>query len=231
MNDGLKKNDPVTKLGQAVGALAAGAYFKALGDRELDAPRPSSVSCDPPVIELANLALQLADSGREDADALAELVAMARGNSRDLKRGAAYIRFHGWNVEDVTHFRTNRLLRAAAAGEVAEPLTREELEWFAEVDALEAAPADVAYARLAARLPALLHLEDEIRSLARGEAMVGPLDAEREEAVGNLIWEKMNTYLGDDSTLPDPLLRTRTAWNVSTDHLRAVAGLPPLGND
>jgi hypothetical protein len=129
-DDGLRWRKVPGPLSRALGSIGVSALVQSLGDQELDAPSPKVVWQTDRSSQLRILAFDLADVGREDPDAINELVRVAGRHPKELRRAAATIRADGLADEDLVGFRANRLLIAAASGRNPEPVSAEQLARF-----------------------------------------------------------------------------------------------------
>jgi hypothetical protein len=131
-DDGLHWRKVPGPLSKVLGSIGVSALVQSLGDQELDAPSPKVVWQTRRSSQLRELAFDLAEVGREDPEAIGELVKAAGRHNKELRRAAATIRADGRTDEDLVAFRANRLLVAAASGRSVEPITAEQLESFAK---------------------------------------------------------------------------------------------------
>jgi hypothetical protein len=85
--------------------------------RGRDPNRPQITSLNPRSKAVLERAKQLAGEGREDARAVTELGALASGRRRTVRQAEKASRFMGYHRELRVPNLTNRLLKAAVAGE------------------------------------------------------------------------------------------------------------------
>lgn len=143
---------------------------------ELDAEHPMWIMADyPRTDQLKTLALQLAESIDDDAEAIAAIRA-AGGRRTEWRKAAAWMRSNFDTWEHRTNLRAARLLQAAADGRLPIPPEPAQEALFQAVDKLEALPLDQAFSLLAAEVPALGTLRDNLTAvppeeLARKTAM------------------------------------------------------------
>jgi hypothetical protein len=143
-DDGLRWRKVPGPVARVFGSLGVSALVQSLGDQELDAPMPKVVWHTGRSSQLRALAFDLAEAGRDDQDAVAELVRVAGRHPKELRRAAATIRADGRAEEELVAFRANRLLVSAASGQPVGPISAEKLAWFARERDLAEACADVA---------------------------------------------------------------------------------------
>ncbi len=221
---------PVTKV---FGSIGTAALVNSLGDQELDEPMPKVVWYADRSSHLRALALGLAEAGRDDPEAVGELGRAAGRHTKELRRAAATIRADGLAREDLAAFRANRLLVAAATGKVVEPISAEQLAWFAQVQVLADVPPDAAllasaFADLAALEPGLADVEQEVRSAAGTPEWAAMDDHQRHREVTDIC----NHCLEAIEEMTDhPLVRTRAARHVVWSHLSVIAGQSVPGPD
>jgi hypothetical protein len=151
-----KTPGPVTKV---LGSVGVSALVQSLGDQELDEPSPKVVWQTPRSSQLRALAFELAEAGRDDPEAIGELVRAAGRHPKELRRAAATIRADGLTEEEVVAFRANQLLVAAASGRTVEPMSAEKLAWFAEKRHLARVPSEVDPQLTAGTEPAAMGVE------------------------------------------------------------------------
>jgi len=216
---------PIAKA--AVGSVIFGA-LKQVADREIDSSMPKFTFWTDRTRAVRRIALRLAEEGREDAGAVKELKDAASWRPKELRRAAATFREDGWNVEDITCNRANRLLLAAATGEPVPTLTETEKEWFRTLEVLQHLPVDAAFSRLVVMEPDLALLSHEVETAAEQR---DPDDEGYEDRTWNLIWDRCNVLVGLESQSTQPLIRTMIAKGIAFDHLRALGDLPPFGQE
>ena len=213
-------------LRRVLGGIGVGALVRSLGDQELNAAEPRVAWDTDRSARLRALARALVTDGRDDSAGAGVLARAAGRHTRELRRAAAVVRADGRVGEDEADFRTDRILRAAAAGVPVVPPTDAQLAWFRRVRDLEALPVDTGYACMAAEEPALLDLEADALHLGRSTPPVGSErdlgDRRRQEVL------ERATDLADRS--PSPVVRTRVARRIAAEHLTAVMA-PAVGAD
>jgi len=220
-----KAPGPVTKVLRIIGVAA---LVHSLGDQELDAPVPKVVWHTDRSSRLRALAFRSAAEGRDDTEAVRELVRVAGRHAKELRRAAATIRVDAWVDEDLAAFRANRLLVAAATGRPVESVSAERLAWFGRVRALadvppEEAPLAVAFAELVALEPALAELEVEVRAMV-GSTEFAAMDGERRDgAVAGACDDRLEAIAEGTGA---PLIRTHAARYIVRGHLCAIGGRP-----
>jgi hypothetical protein len=191
--------------------------------RELDAPNPDLVMYTKRSAEFQDLVFELVDSGRDDRDAVQELVRVAGSHRTELRRAAASIRQEGYVEEDEARNRANRLLMAAASGEPPQPLNDEQTRWFRDVKELRDAPVHEAFAKLATVEPALGALDEYVsREANEPEFQAMDLD-DRHQVVIEVLYDRLQPI---QERTTEPLVRTHLAWYIVRDYLFDRAGLP-----
>jgi hypothetical protein len=161
------------------GSLSAPSLLIVLGMlrrfKGRDPDRPQIVSHNPrsdAVLERAN---QLARQGREDAGAVADLTALARGRRRTLRQAEKASRFMGYHRELRVPNLTNRLLKAAVAREqTPQALTAHEDERIAAIEMFHELGKDEQWPFLIAAEPALGRLAADVDSGRFGELRMPP---------------------------------------------------------
>jgi len=208
-----------------LGTIGESALLQSLGDQELDAADPKVVWHTERSDNLRSLAFELVDRGSDDAEAVGELARAAGRHPKELRRAAATIRVDGLAEEDEAACRADRLLVAAATGRDVQPVTAEEVAWFAEVRGLAALPVAEGFASLAALDPELEGLADRVR---RATGSPWPDDGEegRDDRLSELVGAGLEAVCGRTSSR---LVRTRTARRVARGHLLATAGVHGAG--
>jgi hypothetical protein len=130
-----------------------------------DPDRPQVVSESPRSKAVLERTKQLADDGREDASAISELRALAHGRRRTLRQAERASRFMGYHHELRQANLTNRLLKAAAAGEQRPTaLTAGEEERIGAIETFRNLSRAEQWAFLVEAEPALHNLETDVRS-------------------------------------------------------------------
>jgi hypothetical protein len=127
-----------------------------------DRDRPEIVSLNAKSKPVLDRAKQLAGDGREDAEAVAELRALAGGKRRTLRQAEQASRFGGYHHELRRANLAHRLLQAAATGTQISAISSVDRERIEAVEAFKALPRDERWPRLAAMEPGLRALEAEV---------------------------------------------------------------------
>ena len=130
--------------------------------------RPEAVSYGSKTEAVVKLANQLGLEDRGDDEAVAQLVAVAGGRRRTLRRARQVSRFGGLHREYRHANRVYRLLDAACEGAVTD-VDAEDVRRIAEVEAMMALSRDQRWALLVDRDPQLLDIEREVRSGVFGQ--------------------------------------------------------------
>lgn len=145
--------------------------FKKRGDPD----RPQIVSQSSQSKAVLKRARQLAGEGREDAPAVTELRALARGRGRTLRQAETASRFLGYHHERGQANLTNRLLKAAAEGEqIPAALTAGEEERIGAIEAFKDLSRTEQWAFLVDAEPALHKLETDVRGGRFGKVARSP---------------------------------------------------------
>jgi hypothetical protein len=92
--------------------------------RGADREDPGIVALSDQAAKVADHAFELAESGREDDQAVAELVALAQGSRRTLENAERSSRQEARHTEDENFNRANRLLVAAVNGKSVQVASR-----------------------------------------------------------------------------------------------------------
>ncbi len=161
--------------------------------------------------DLIDRARSFGDAGREDDAAVSELRALAGAEGTELlDRAAQWFSVEGGSLmkEFDNWDRSYRLLRAAGADGIVEPVSVTRAEFFKQVSSLEGAPSDLGWARLVGVQPALAELDAEIRAL---------------NSIQEDLNDRLRSLVGPSaSNVPDSILATRTAQAVAENHLGVV---------
>jgi hypothetical protein len=205
------------KARKMLGAWGMLGLLKAMEKGAETQDEPQIRTGNPRIRHLAELALDLATEDQTDDQAVRTLVDAAGRWHRDLSKAAAFVRFAGDAKIYRRSDRANRLLLAAFNGEPVEPLPPELDEWFARIDEIRLVPVEVSFPTLVALQPALGELEARFSPRTVD-------DADR-EALWNELIDSIKPIVGPDAAADDPLLLTRTAWNVARLYLAVRVGL------
>jgi hypothetical protein len=139
-------------------------------EKGTDGDRPEIVSTNTKSKAALNRAKQLADEGREDKPAVAELRASASNRRRTLRQAERASRFMGYHHELSRANLANRLLKAALAREaVPSPPTDRDKARIEAVENFNRLARDQQWALLTQLQPALLELESDVRAGRFGE--------------------------------------------------------------
>jgi hypothetical protein len=146
-------------------------------EKGTDRDRPEIVSTNAKSKAVLNCAKQLADEGREDQPAVAELRASASNRRRTLRQAERASRFMGYHHELLRANLANRLLQAALAREAgpSPPTTRDKAR-IEVVENFNRLARDQQWALLTQLQPALLELESDVRAGRFGEVTTRDYD-------------------------------------------------------
>jgi hypothetical protein len=191
---------------------------------------------------LKHTAMELAAAGREDEEAVADLVGKAGRHAEALRKAALWLRCDGQADEQVTENLAHRLLQAASAGAAVAPISEAQQHRLVELEALRAAPAEEAFDILVAKEPRLgavadgvvpveglpprqeIHIEP-VRSWVAISPAFGiramsriPVVGARVPAVLLDLIEKLEAVVGPASGSADPVVSSHLALNLSLEH-------------
>lgn len=139
-------------------------------EKGTDRDRPEIVSTNAKSKAVLNRAKQLADEGREDQPAVAELRASASNRRRTLRQAERASRFMGYHHEISRANLANRLLKAALAREAVPPsATARDRARIEAVENFNRLARDQQWALLTQLQAALLELERDVRGGRFGE--------------------------------------------------------------
>jgi hypothetical protein len=214
---------PAPRWKRVVGATGFALYLKRLSEVGVRSDDPQAVLNDRQIEALRIRAWELAAAEEDEESAIRELRERAGRHRRRLLHAAARVRMGGLTGENWTANRANRIL-LVAAGEVVAPPTRNETQFFDEVEHLNKLPVDKGFALLAAKEPQLRLLEDRLPSSAE-RRREGTLSADHDAPVLDEIWEGLRPLVGRESDASDPLLMTWAAHGVARIHLALRSGV------
>lgn len=219
---------------RALGAMAAlagsvaGLNQKA---RRVDPEDAGIVALSDRAAKVADRAMKLADKGREDADAVAELIALAGGSTRTLENAERFSRQGARHCEDRKFNRAHRLLVAAVAGKPVQPPSPGEERAFKVVKEFRALAPAKQWELLVSRAPHLAHLESETQRGAfttamparadQGSATLRSITRERVLA-GSELGDRLRELVGPLAPASDPLVKSRAAFAFAIAHLADV---------
>jgi hypothetical protein len=187
---------------------------------DVNAEHPTLVTSNLRVDKEQQLALRVAADIPDDAEAVAAIRA-GGGKPRVWRHAAAWLRSWDNTWEHRTDLRAARLLRAAADGGSPVPFTAEQEALIQAVERLEALPLNQAFAVLAAEVPALKDLEQQVAaSLAERTWLERTADERVDEILGEAA-----QLVGPDASAGSPLVRSRTAFTTAQEYLLGKAGL------
>lgn len=180
------------------------------------AQQNQDLASDSPVMAVhtdrsAELLLQaqlLAMEGRDDSDAVGELVKLANGDSHALGIAALGARqggeYHESYVADLTH----RLLQAALGGGPVAALDGDERARLLALDSFADLPPSSQWSELLKRQP---HLSD------LAEVKVKPGDVRH--TVRQRLRSRLIRFVGPESGVDDPILRSQVALDAAVAYL------------
>jgi len=178
--------------------------------------------------KVADRAFDLADAGREDTRAVAELVALAGDSKRTLENAERFSRQGARHCEDPKFNRAHRLLVAATNGKSVEPASPEEKRAFTIVKEFRALAPAQGWALLISREPRLAELESDTKrgvfstaTLTRADPVLQSLTRERVLA-GSELGDRLRELVGPLAQSTDPLIKTRAAFAFAMSRLAEV---------
>ena len=190
---------------------------------------------------LKNQAMELATDGREDGEAVGELVTRAEHRDEALRRAALWLCCDGQASEQLLENRAHRLLVAALSGEVVQQITESERRFIDELETLRARPGD-GFDALVEMEPRLRAVADAVRPIdgmpPQKELPVEPIrswiaisfpfatrEMSRMPVLGRQVPAafleligQLDDLVGPSSARPDPVLRSHTAMNIAVKH-------------
>lgn len=169
--------------------------------------------------QLAGAAVQIAADVPDDAEAVAAV--KAAGKPEACKRAAGLIRRNRYRYEHRNGRRAVRLLEAAADGGPPVTAGSDEEALFRAVDDLEARPAEDAFAVLAAEVPALRELEQQVIA---SRSAPGWEDRDADDRVREILGS-LDRLIGPEAPAGSPLIRSEAAHRRARAHLLGIASL------
>jgi hypothetical protein len=213
----------------AVAARAAAGVNRAA--RQADPEDPGIVALSDRAGKVADRAFKLGDAGREDARAVAELVALAGDSKRTLENAERFSRQGARHCEDQKFNRAHRLLVAAMSGRPVEPPSSDTRRTFKVVKAFRALAPAQGWELLVSREPRLAELEAETRRGAFAAAIPasderlspGRRSIRREIILaGSELGDRLRELVGPLAPATDPLVKSRAAFAFAISHLADV---------
>jgi hypothetical protein len=207
-------------------------------DQDVDADSPPLVLLDNDSAELMTHARMLASDGREDTNAVSELVQLADGNQRALQVAALGVRENGEHRESSWADRSHRLLQAAITNGSVAPITESERKRLALLDDFAGLSLSDQWRRLTELEPGLsgltrsLPVEELAGYLTSTEVLDlppqerGPIWAARQSARERLTSE-LAPLVGPQSSADNPILRSQIASGAALQYLVDVAERRP----
>jgi hypothetical protein len=202
--------------------------------QDVDAEAPKSVMFDDRSRALLDRALELALEGREDPDAVHELVRMAGRHGHALQVAALGARQFGAHHDHPIPNRAHRLLQAALTGGPVQPPTAEDQARIAIFKAFWAGDPEQQWVELTTREPRLVELADDVRAgqfgPSRGVPTTAPAsDEERSEALELLgqernLRDRLAALIGPTSRQTEVLLASQAAQNAAWLYLDRLRG-------
>src|SRR5437660_883508 len=135
-----------------------------------DRDRPEIVSLNAKSKPVLDHAQQLGRDGREDAQAVAELRALASNGRRTLRQAQRASRFGGYHHELRQANLAHRLLEAAVTRNPVAAITPEDQKRLETVEAFDSLSLSEQWAGLTIRQPLLIELEADVQAGRAGEA-------------------------------------------------------------
>ena len=170
---------------------------------------------------IARRAESLAETGREDAQAVADLVKLAGRHMRDLRGAALSFQQDGWDQESRVADHARRLIEAALSGQPVAPVGAEAEKLFRQLDAWDREDRPTRFRQLVQHEPELAAIEAAVRSGEYGhvgadETTWGPDERER---VGTLRL-RVEALIGPGGRHADhPVLRSAGVGADALFHL------------
>lgn len=181
-------------------------------EKGTDRDRPEIVSTNAKSKAVLDCAKQLADEGREDQHAVAELRASASNRRRTLRQAERASRFMGSHHELSRANLANRLLKAALAREaVPSPPTVRDKARIEAVENFNRLARDQQWALLTQLQPALVELESDVRAGRFGE--ITTRDGRQE------VMTQLRPLVGPSSGHDNQLLETQRALDIANAYL------------
>jgi len=199
--------------------------------QDLDEDAPRSVMLNDHSAHIADIAGGLAEAGREDDEAVAEVGRAAEGHRDDLKVAALSARQGGLHHQSVTQNRMHRLLQAALHNTPVAPPAEEDRVLLDRVATFEAQADEQRWAGLVRLEPRLAQLEDDVASGRLPVPQMGGVRdrAPRDEAAREqsrdqirMFSERLGALVGPTAETDDSLLRTQSAHTEVFGHLLPV---------
>jgi hypothetical protein len=181
--------------------------------------------------KVAERAFKLGDAGREDARAVAALVALAGDSKRTLENAERFSRQGARHCEDPKFNRANRLLVAAMSGRPVEPPSPDTKRTFKLIKAFHALAPAQGWELLVSHEPALAELEAETRrgtfapAMPASDERLSPvLRSIRREKIlaGSELGDRLSELVGPLAPATDPLVKSRAAFAFAMSHLADV---------
>jgi hypothetical protein len=219
---------------RALGGVAVLPLIMRRANREIqraDPEDPGSVSVSPEALKVAERAFKLGRSKREDRRAVAELVALAQGNTKTLENAERFSRQGARHCEDEPFNRANRLLVAALNGEPVVPASPESKQLFKTVRQFLALSPVEAWELLVSREPRLEELASETSRGTFSQPLVavtrnsspGLQRIAREQSLAQSeLGDRLRELVGPIAAATDPLLTSRAAFAAALSHLAEV---------
>jgi hypothetical protein len=169
---------------------------------------------------LAKLAFQVAADIPDDGEALAAIRA-AGARPRDLKQAAAMFRDQGYAFDHRINRRAARLLEAVAGGGPLVTASAEEEALFRAVESIEALSIEDAFAVLAAEVPALRDLEQQVTT---SRAMPGWEDNDPDHRIDEIL-ASLDQLVGPQAPAGSLFIRSEVAHGYARVYLLSKADL------
>jgi hypothetical protein len=181
--------------------------------------------------KVADRAFKLGDAGREDARAVAELVALAGDSKPTLENAERFSRQGARHCEDPQFNRAHRLLVAAMSGRPVEAPSPDTKRAFKTVKAFRALAPAQGWEQLVSREPRLAELKAETRrgtfaaAMPASDERLSPVrrSIRREKVLaGSELGDRLRELVGPLAPATDPLVKSREAFAFAMAHLADV---------
>ncbi len=227
-NDGIRLEFSFRRLPSLLrlGVILRRAYKR----QDLDQETPTLVALTPASSETLARAHILAESGREDREAISELRALSSGNARTLREAALGARQRGQHRESSWADLTHRLLQAAIHNTSIVRLNNDDRSRLQSFDDFASMPVGSKWASLTDLEPRLLGLVDDAcdgqfgRTTQPDELRDLSPDQKRQATTAQIIGrrrlnDRLVSLVGPQSRTDNPLIRSRLAINAACRYL------------
>ena len=195
--------------------------------QDLDDPNPVLVALDPLSSEILNYARVLADDHREDERAVSDLIDLANGDERALRKAGLGARQNGEHMESSLTNLTHRLLEAAIRKMPVVQLGKAERTRLKMLDDFAAVSPAAQWGTLVERRPELKNLEVSARAGRFGRPLKQTNSSQQESRHAALerirgredLEVRLGSLVGPQSTADDPLMCSRLALDTARRYL------------